>query len=328
MRSQTSHNQNNNAMKNFLLALSLTLALGTTVSLNSCKKTTSTDDSQSAVDNTAVSNAMNNTSDDATSAAGQVGSISGKTDGWHHPLCGATAIDSGSANSNHLLTLTYDGTSNCNGVTRSGTVTVQLTGGTHWKDQGAVLTISFTNLVVTDIATGGHYTLTGTHVITNETGGLAWQVLDGIANGPVAHRHTGNLQITFADGNQRTWSIDRTRTFTNAGGIATIQLSSEATGNVDASGTNANGFTFVNSIPTPLVANSNPSCAWKVYQGEYNHEVANTRGRTVNIKFGVNASGAQIGSATTSATDCDVMGFLATFTVGNRTKTRFVGYAH
>src|ERR1019366_2725906 len=202
---------------------------------------------------------------------------------------------------------------------------VQLTTGTHLDDQYAVLTITITNLLVTDIATGGHYTLNGTHYITNETGGLAWQVLLGLSTTTVAHRHTGDLQLTFADNTQRTWTIDRTRTFKNTGGVASIELSSEAANSVDATGTNKDGNTFTNAIPTTIVANANPNCPWKPYTGEYTHHVAN---RTATVVFGVNSAGTSIGSAATSSTDCALMGYMVTYTNGTHTRTRFVGYSH
>ena len=59
-------------MKKFMLVLSLSLAIGTVITLNSCKKTESTvaDDSVSAKDNSTISNAFNATTDDAEAAAG------------------------------------------------------------------------------------------------------------------------------------------------------------------------------------------------------------------------------------------------------------------
>jgi len=67
-------------MKKFMLVLSLTIAIGAVITLNSCKKETSTafDDSVSAQDNAAISNAVNATADDATAAAGQVKVFQGK----------------------------------------------------------------------------------------------------------------------------------------------------------------------------------------------------------------------------------------------------------
>ena len=303
-------------MKKSILNLPIMLLVAISLLMfNSCKKA-ETDDSGSAQDTNAVNSALNATADDATVASGQVHGISGKTDGLLANLCGATTVDTGTA---HTITITYDGTTTCSGITRSGTVTIALVSGTHWKDQGAQISITFNNLVVTDVLTAGHFTLNGTHTITNETGSLAWDVLVNGASGPVAHRHTGSLDITYANSTHRTWTIDRTRTFTkNSAGYANIQLSSEASGNVDATGTNSQGNTFTNSIPTPIQSENKPGCVWKPYAGQYIHQVNN---KTVTTLFGTNASGQSMGSAGTCAD-----GYYITYQVGNRTKTKFVAY--
>src|SRR5271169_1993403 len=124
-------------MKNLILALSLSLAIGATLSLNSCKKASTEDDSVSAQDAATLTGAMNVTGDDASASSGQVTSFTGKTNGLYAALCGVTLVDTSS--NVHQITLTYDGHSDCYGFTRSGTVTVTLTNGTHWQDIGAQL---------------------------------------------------------------------------------------------------------------------------------------------------------------------------------------------
>ena len=220
-------------MKRIFFNLSMILMASVTLTITGCTKENATDDSISAKDAVSVANALNATDDDVSNAAGQVSSISGKTNGFIalSALCGATVTDTGGQE----ITLSYNGTGTCEGVSRQGTVTIQLSGATHWKDQNAVLTVTITNLQITDIATAATYTLNGTYTITNETGGLVYNVFANGAAGPVAHRHQGDLQITFPNGALRTWTIDRTRTYTRtASNFVNIELSSESSGNIDA----------------------------------------------------------------------------------------------
>ncbi len=286
-------------MKKFMLALSLSLAIGTIISLNSCKKTESTvaDDSVSAKDNATVSNAFNATTDDAESAAGQVQSFSGKTEGWwvSAVMCGVSVVDSGTPG-NRLITITYDNTTTCNGVIRSGTVTVQNTSGIPWRDANSVLNITFNNLKVTDPVTLQSYTLNGTHTLTKETAGLAWQVLYGIApaNTTVVRRNQGNLTVTFPDNSQRSWTVDRTRSWSNVGGPITVTVSSEAAGGVDVTGTNRYGLAFSNTIVTPIAANNQSGCTWRPYNGETVHTSVR---RTTTVQYGCDRTGTHIGTA-------------------------------
>ena len=308
-------------MKNFILALSLTLAIGTVFTLNSCKKTSTADDSLSAKDNNSINNAVNATTDDATSVAGQA-NISGKTDGLWQVLCGSTIVDSVNTGAGWKYTITYDGSSICNGVKRSGSVTVQLSPTTtHWKDAGAQIIVTINNLVITDPVTNESYTINGTHTITNETGGLAWRVAVGLDQTTVTHRNIStNMTITFSDGSQRTWNVDRTRSWSGAGGVITVSIYTENSTGEDTWGTNRYGTSFTNSITQTISANNN-SCAGKPYRpytGTMVHKVAN---RTVTVLFGTNSSGTQIGTATTCGD-----GFYVTYQKNTRTAYVFVPY--
>ena len=161
----------------------------------------------------------------------------------------------------------------CFGHIRSGSITITLTNGAAWADVGAQLTVVYNNLKIADVVSGANYTINGTHVITNETGGLAWKVAFGLApNTTVKHRNqSSNMSITFANGSQRTWSVDRTREWSSSGTNITVSVYSENSGNVDVWGANRYGTTFTNSIPTTVAADNNPSCPWKPYQGKTEH---------------------------------------------------------
>ncbi len=313
-------------MKTKLFKLSLLLTAFAMLTLSSCKKDdNSTDDSVSAQDHGNISGAMNSVSDDATSALGQVQSLSGKTDGVHIVMCGATVITTDTANK--TITINYDGTTNCGGFKRSGTATVTMTSSTqHWKDPGAQLTVTFNGLQVTSIGTGETYTLSGTHTVTNESGGLAWQIMNQVVvNATVIHRHTGQMDVTFPDNTHRTWTVDRTRKFVSSSAsgtnVVTVSLYAEGVNNIDATGTNRRGDTFTNSIPTAITSSSTSTACgnnWmrKPTSGNFKHEVGN---RSLDIVYGVDANGSPVTSG------CPY-GYQITFTRAGHQKTKVVQY--
>jgi hypothetical protein len=309
-------------MKKSLSTLSLMLATAMLLIFSSCKKqdTSTADDSISAEDNSAVTTGLNSTTDDAADAISGMQSLSGKTEGFGH-VCGAS-IDS-SLKASGIITINFNG-NDCSGrVSRTGSITATIenyASGTRWKDVGAVLDLDFTSVVFTNIATGNTFTLNGRHTLTNVTGGLARRIMDGLDVGTVTHRHTSsNFQITFSDGSQRTWSVNRLRTFTNSGGQITVTISSDhtenGTANADSWGTNRRGDAFVNAIVTPI--SSNNTCGWyKPTAGEATHTVAR---RSVDVLFGVDANGAPVTSG------C-AYGFKITFTKNGTSRTRVVSY--
>ncbi len=310
-------------MKRIILALSLFVVTGTIITLTGCKKaaTATTNDSTSAADASNVSNGMNATNDDATNAASTNSNFSGKTEGFEL-LCGALATyDS----VNGIITLTYSGNECLGLIKRVGTVTITLVDyaqGARWKSAGATMQIAYNNLVITNIISGASYTFNGTHYLTNVTGGLAYQILDGTVAGTVKHKHVANFTVTFSNGQQRSWSIRSSRTFTGlgAGTVRTITLTGDTmingNNNVEIWGTNINGDDFASSLITPVVSD-NICGYYHPTTGEYTHFVAN---RTVDILFGVDAAG-------NPATGilCPY-GFKITYTAGGNAKTLIAPY--
>lgn len=317
-------------MKKLIVQMPLMLALGLILTFSSCKKAndaTVADDTVNGKDQVTMTNAMNATMDDASLAADQTQNLSRSANGgnaWQN-ICGSTVVDTGT---NHTITITYDGTTECNGVTRSGTVTIALSGAAKWREAGATLTVTINNVVVTDEITGATYTIAGTHTITNENGGLVWDVLNGNSNGPVARRHQGNTQITFADNSTRTWTFDRTRTWSSVNGLVNVALSSEATDGIDVSGTNRYGETFTDKITTPIQAD-NQHCdnliRWRPYAGATLHSIKN---RTVSILYGTDANGTSVGTSTYCPALSDSYGYYITYsnTKTNVTLHKFVSY--
>jgi hypothetical protein len=282
-------------MKNLFLALSLSLLIGTVLTLNSCKKESTEDDSVSAQDAATVMKGVANTADDGSAAAGQISTFTGKTEGLYAALCGVGGIDSSVP---HQLTLTYSGSGACFGLIRTGQITVALTSGTHWQDVGAQLTITYNNFKITD-ALGNTYTINGTHTVTNELGGLAWKIAYGlVTNDSTEHRFSsGDMSITFPNGSQRTWAFDRTRKWSNTGGsTVTLTEYTEAPNGVDIQGSNRFGNGFTNTVITPLISNNNHlSCLYLPYQGQLQHKVGS---RTTTVTFGTSTTGSPQGTPT------------------------------
>jgi hypothetical protein len=318
-----------NVMKKFIIILSLSIGISAVIALNSCKKEASaitSDDSISAQDNATISNAMNATSDDAVAAAGQTQSNSEKSDHSSFNFsvfCGLTLVDTGTPG-HRFITITYDGTTNCFGVIRSGTITIADTSGLLWQDAGAVIIIAYNNLKVTDVMSGNSYTIQGSHILTKETAGLEWQVMAGIAtNTTVATRNQAGMSITFSTGAQRDWKVDRTRSWGSvvADGHNTITTNvySEGPGNVELSGMNRYGQSFTETILTAIEANNNARCLYKPYAGETQYITSN---RTTTVVYGTNPEGVRIGSSRVCGD-----GYYITY-VGERGTTthRFVSY--
>lgn len=247
--------------------------------------------------------AQNETESGATDAETAMASNSSTQRTSADLILGAT-IDESKAASEKKLVINYDGTTNVGGRQRSGSITVQLTSGAHWTDQNAVMTLTYNSYKATRVSDGKTITLNGTAKVTNTSGG-------SIAGMTVIDTRTrkirsSNMEVIFANGSQRNWSIAKTRTITcqligsaytvKTMGDTTIEDHGNATNHVAAWGTTRFGTTFYTVIP-----DNNPitwvtaSCAFVPVSGE-----ANIEGllRTVTVRYGVNSNGEDVTSAT------------------------------
>lgn len=289
------------------------------LSFAACKKASSTNgnDLTNSKDANGVSNAVDATSDDATATAGQYVAMAGKKSSgggaaWYM-LCGATVVDT---TVGQTITVTYDSSTVCNGVIRSGKITITLATGTaHWMDRGAVLNVHINNVKVTDVTSGNSFTLNGDHTITNETGGLAWEMFWNPTTGDsVAHRdRSSNMTVTFSDGTSGNWNVDRTRVWSvpTSAHYVNFKVESENTGSEDSWGTNRYGESFNTQISTPIQAdNASFACAWRPYAGKYVYNVP-SRNATASVLFGTNNGGTPVGSPTA----CTATGYYFTYTL-------------
>lgn len=213
-------------------------------------------------------------------------------------ICDAV-ITLDTANGNRQITITYNGTNCALDRTRKGSITITWPIGQRWSDSGAVVTVQFNSLAITRLLDNKTITLNGTHTYTNVSGGSLIDLPNAPAGSSVTHTITSdNMQITFDNGTQRTWSVDRQRVFTYSGGyiITTSGLhTSGSTSGISEWGTDRFGNAFTVDIVQPRVISE--ACSWQMTAGEV--AITNTAG-TTTVTYGLNASG--------TATSCPVSG--------------------
>ncbi len=187
------------------------------------------------------------------------------------------------------FTITYNGL-NANGTrSRTGKVTVQRTHG-KWSVNGSVLTITFTNYIVTKVSTGKSITLNGTHMVTNVSNG-GYTLTNLPVGSSIDHKVRGAIILTFDDGTTRSWEIARHRKTTNQGSsVYTVAISGDTAvsgySNVEAWGLNRNGENFYGEITSPITYNT--TCGSEPISGVYVHQGI---AKTLTVTYGVNSDG-------------------------------------
>jgi hypothetical protein len=278
-----------------LILKSSTLLLGAVLIFSSCKKNKDTepDDTSNAVhagDEAKFQTESDQISDDASDALSGSVSLSGARLSSLNSLCNVQVDSIGQGE----IKLTFKGTT-CDGKrTRSGYATVQLQGG-KWKDAGSIAIITLDSVKITRIRDGKSIMLSGTHSITNVSGGLFKHLQDGTQTTPLVHEINTSVSITFDDQTTKQWASHRRRTFTKTGSDYNIEVQGLGTdggySNVVTSGTTRNGATFYTVITTAVNLNScssNGIFNWTVIQGVKDHYI---NGKDVTVTYGVDQSG-------------------------------------
>jgi hypothetical protein len=283
------------------------------VACNKSNSTASSGDSSSDMqtqsdDQTRVSNETDAVADDANTAMVVESPVSGASvsrtaaygyaqgiaieggphvDSLPNPICDAT-IKVDSIDNPRTITITYNG-NNCNLTrTRTGVVVISIAAGIHWRDQGAIVSVSIQNLKITRLSDNKSITLNGTHVYTNVSGGT----LENLPiEGTLTHTITSsNMSVTFDNNSQRVWQVARQRVYTwvnNGLVITTSGLHTDgSTTGISEWGTNRFGNSFEAVIVTPLVIQS--ACSFRLTSGEVELVRPNV---TASITFGLDAAG-------------------------------------
>jgi hypothetical protein len=205
------------------------------------------------------------------------------------PCDATTTIDT--TNNVRTLTVTYNGNicAPNQRFTRTGSIVISAPMRNHFRDSGAVMSVTMNNLQITRLADTTTMTINGSKSITNVTGGS----LMNIANlGTIIHEmRTGSsgITVTFPDGTSRNWNVARRRayTFTTGVVITTTGLHTiGTTAGVSEWGTDRYGNTFQTSIDQPLV--NRQDCDFRLVSGQVTNQNANA---TAVVTFGLDSTG-------------------------------------
>ena len=264
------------------------------VTFTSCKKSDTNSDNSDLTthsdDQARFSNETDAVDNDADAAVESYGAFTGKPENVLTLPCDATvALDSFPAvnPTTRRITITYNGT-NCSGTrTRTGVVTLTMPLGQHFRDMGAVLTTTITNLHITRISDGKSITINGVHEVKNVTGG---RLINLSSLGTIVHEITSpGMSVEFDNGTTRTWQVAKRRTFTYDNGIviSTIGIHTDgATTGISEWGVNRFGNAFVTSITEPMVIRQD--CGFRLTSGQVTHR---RLAADVVVTFGLNALG-------------------------------------
>jgi hypothetical protein len=278
-------------MKKQILGISLMTAF-LVVSIISCKKNDSkeqdfnTEASVQSDDQAQFSTQVDAVANETNVLLETTGTLANKGEDMQGLVCNATVV-ADSSNSARTITITYAG-ADCSGFyTRTGTVLVSIPAGVHWKNAGAAITITYTNVVVTRVADNKSITINGAHTVTNISGGLLVN-LPSLNN--ITHSITSNgMTVKFENNTQRTWQVARQRVFTFNNGVVITTTGTHTEGNntnIAEWGTNRFGNVFTSSITAPLVVRQD--CNFRLVSGQIKHSVPLF---TAVATFGLNAEG-------------------------------------
>jgi hypothetical protein len=264
------------------------------ISIVSCKKDTASSTNTDAVteltaqtdDQSSVSASSDAVENDINVAIEDNSAFNGRIANTLGNVCNAT-VAADSSNGVRRITITYNG-ANCTGNrSLTGVVVLSMPIGTHFKDAGAVLSVSTQNLKVTRIRDNKSIVINGSKTITNVSGG---RLRDLATIHTVTHTISGQDSITFDNGKQRIWQVAKQRVFTYDNGIVITTTGTHSEGGVSGIaewGTNRFGNAFVTAISQPVVIRQD--CDFRVVSGVIVHSklIAD-----VTVTFGLDAAGA------------------------------------
>lgn len=235
-------------MKRKFVVFVATAVSASAMFLSSCSKTPDAVPSEDSELSVATSD-----SDDNNEVDGSVNDVMDKmsSDGTllrtETDDCGGSLIKEGTTNKKYKIT--YNGT--CNERAKSGEITVELTKGANFREAGAEWTVLYTNVTINNSKKNRKLVLNGTHTVTNVSGGNKNSLTT--AGFSLIHKIVGSMTASINDTSTRTWSLNRTNTWTSTS--LTVSADGEADGfkNLVRWGTNKAGNKFYTEITTPIV---------------------------------------------------------------------------
>ena len=289
----SSTNQHMRTNKILLSTLACSLVLG----FSACKKDAKDNDldktgmSVHADDQSRVSAEIDAVANDASLILEGNAGFSGRFETVNGIICDANVTVNTTTNP-MTLTVVYDGTNCLGNRTRTGTVILSMAQGTHWKDTGAAVTVTFQDLKVTRVSDNKSITLNGSQAYTNVSGGLILNLANPQSS--ITHSITSDgLSVTFDDGSQRTWKIAKQRVFTYSGRVVISTTGTHSENNITGIaewGTNRFGQAFTTSVTDPIVLKQD--CNFRVTGGAVKHTLPNA---SATVTFGLNSNGMPTG---------------------------------
>ena len=203
--------------------------------------------------------------------------------------CHATVDSTSIVNDTITYHITYNGL-NCSGTRlRTGQVEIKKKVGTHWYQAGATVIIKHINFTITKVATGKTITLNGTKTHQNVTGGLLWQLGNGVTS--IVHKTWGLETVTFTDNTTRIWNIARQKTYTGTTGQYILTLdgfgSTGSYNNLVVWGTNRQGEDFYTQITQSVVLRQ--TCDWDPCSGIKIHQIPSDS-KSATLTFGYDSN--------------------------------------
>jgi hypothetical protein len=279
-------------MKKQLALLALT-ALFTAVLFTACQKSTKDNSTDSNTEITKHSDDQNRFStevdavaNDADLAVESSSSFTGREQQTQSVICNATVVYDSVSNP-RTITITYNGNDCFNTVNRTGVVRLSMAQGVHWRDAGAVLTVTYQTLHITRLSDNKSITINGVMTHTNVSGGL---LINLASLGTITRTITSSgMSVTFDDNSQRTWQVAKQRVYSYNNGVVLTTTGTHADGaltGIAEWGVNRFGHSFVSAITAPLVVRQD--CDFRLVSGQVTHVTNNI---TAVATFGLDAAG-------------------------------------
>ncbi len=252
-------------MKKLKFTLGILILSSLLITTESCRKKKEFKDEKGEIseDNKNIQSNVDNVVNEANQVLSGESGFSGKTVGAvnYDSICGGI-IDT-TLKSQGILTLVFDGTTNCYNRIRNGKVKLTLQGyanGAKWSDVGAKLIIDYIDYKVTRANDNVSLTFNGTNNLTNTSGGNAFTLVFTSQNELVHDVNGSNLLVKFDDGSTSNFNLSRkyTHTFDNL----VYQVKGEGTGvqnginKLENWGSTKDGDNFTSQVIEPVIWNS------------------------------------------------------------------------
>jgi hypothetical protein len=201
--------------------------------------------------------------------------------------CNATIDSSAVLNDTLTIYITYKGL-NCLGTRyRYGKVEISQKVGTRWFQEGATVIVKHINFTITKVRNQKMITLNGVKIYQNVSGGLIWQLGNGINT--VVHRVSGQVNVTFSDSTTKTWNIARQKIYSGVPPYDLV-LTTDGFGSADGMenlmiwGVDRQGENFYTQILQPVARCQ--SCDWDPCAGIKKHSIpADSKSATLTFGY-------------------------------------------